>query len=261
MRSTARPWSTRGAIRAFTLVDMLVLILGVGLLVAWLGLGRTGERGRTARCSGNLATLGKAMYSFAHEHSSSVPFAGVNVDTLQSSWDVDVFTYLGSGQAKANNADSVPRLFACPSDNKPRKGTTRSYAMAGNDMSPEKWPPGLGSATGIGLLWDKNSVTTLLGEEALTKRDLWPTINIHDIPVPSDTVLITELISPNNVMGSARECNVIGASRQREGLRDDGASVHYGKFNYLMVDGHVERLSPLQTGSYDGTAGVWSLKK
>jgi prepilin-type processing-associated H-X9-DG protein len=81
------------------------------------------------------------------------------------------------------------------------------------------------------------------------------------VPAPADTLLVTELIDPNNNLGGIRQVTVLGASPQRRFFKDAGSNFHRGKFNYLMVDGHVESLSPLQTGSYDGSAGIWSLKK
>jgi prepilin-type processing-associated H-X9-DG protein len=193
---------------------------------------------------------------------NAIPAAGIDLGKMQITWDTKLLGYLKGGILKPNQApESAPRNFICPSDHAQHQGIPRSYAMAGNDMSPEKWPPGRESATGVGLKWDKNSVVALLGEEALQKPDELPAVSKFDVPAPAETALLAELISPNNKLGDLRECNVIGASRQRESLKDDGASFHDGKFNYLMFDGHVERLSPLQTGSYDGTGGIWSLKK
>ena len=54
-----------------------------------------------------------------------------------------------------------------------------------------------------------------------------------------------------------------GSGAQKDGLRTPAEQqrFHLGRLNYLMVDGHVELLSPLQTGSFDGTAGIWTVKK
>jgi prepilin-type processing-associated H-X9-DG protein len=50
-------------------------------------------------------------------------------------------------------------------------------------------------------------------------------------------------------------------SQQQGFFQDNSTKFHGGRFNYLMIDGHVELLSPLQTGSFDGTSGIWSLKE
>jgi prepilin-type processing-associated H-X9-DG protein len=252
------------AMQAFTRLDLIVLLVLITVLLAFIGLGRTGERGRVARCAGNLAALGDAMQSYVHEHNGALPTAGISLGKFQSSWDMQVFPYLGSGLDKASNqklAETVPRFFACPSDKAPHRGKMRSYAMGGNDMAPKNWPPGQESATGVGLWWDWQTVTTLADDDALKKPDTLPTLALSTIPVPTDTVLLTELIDPNNSMAGTGQTRVIGAGQQRQVFKDGGAQFHYGKFNYLMADGHVEKLSPLQTGSFDGTAGIWSMKK
>jgi prepilin-type processing-associated H-X9-DG protein len=156
---------------------------------------------------------------------------------------------------------AVAPIFFCPSDSASHHEIPRSYAMAGNDMAPENWPPGRDSATGVGLWWDKRTVPALLDREVLQKPDLLPVVKLSNVPVPADTLLLTEFINPNNLLGGTRQVTVFGASQQRQFFKDGGMSFHQARFNYLMVDGHVEILSPLQSGSFDGTAGIWSLKK
>ena len=258
------PCGMHRPIQAFTRLDMLVLVVLITVLLAFIGLGRTGERGRVAGCAGNLAALGKAMQSYVHEHNGALPAAEINLGKFQSSWDMEIFPFLGSGLDQASNqklAETVPRFFACPSDKAGHRGKTRSYAMGGNDMAPGNWPPGQESATGVGLWWDRQSVTTLADEDSLKKPEILPALALSTIPVPADTVLLTELIDLNNSMAGTGQTRVMGAGQQRQVFKDGGAKFHYGKFNYLMADGHVEKLSPLQTGSFDGTAGIWSMKK
>lgn len=252
------------ATRAFTRLDLIVVMGLVVLLSAWFGMGRVGERGRMARCAGNLAALGRAMHGYANEHDGALTAANINLGNFQSSWDMQVFPYLKPGLAGANDArlaQIVPRFFACPSDKVSRRGPVRSYAMGGNDMAPENWPPGRDSETGVGLWWDKHTVLSLLDEEALKKPESLPALKLSSIPAPADTVLLTEFIDPNNTLGGIQLTAVFGTSQQRRIFKDGGAQFHHGRFNYVMADGHVESLSPLQTGAFDGTAGIWSLKK
>jgi len=250
--------------RAFSRVDLLAVIFAVMLLGGWAGATHTGETVRRAQCARNLSSLGKAMHEYAHENDGAIPAAGVDLGTTQASWDTKLFAYLEPGLAKAKSdelLEVVPQFFACPSDSVGRNGLARSYAMGGNNMTPEQWPPGRFSATGVGLWWDKRTVLLLLDEDALQKPELLPAVKLFDVPVPGDTVLVTEMIDGNNVLRSTRDTSVLGTSQQRQPFRDGGASFHGAKFNYLMVDGHVEALSPLQTGSFDGTGGIWSFKK
>jgi prepilin-type processing-associated H-X9-DG protein len=258
---------------AFTRIDLLAVVFTVIFLGACFGMTHSGENGRIARCAGNLSAFGKAIHNYASEHDDAIPAAGINLGQTQTSWDQKISPYL----------KSVSRFYFCPSDMAPHKGTPCSYAMAGNDMSPENWPPGRDSATGVGLWWDEQTVISLLGNEALKNPESLPSIKLSDVPVPSDTLLMTELIDPNNNRRTARQVtdagsqqkktrardagftvrqvSVFGTSQQQEFFKDGGAQFHHGRFNYLMVDGHVESFSPLQTGSFDGSAGIWTLKK
>jgi prepilin-type processing-associated H-X9-DG protein len=250
--------------RAFSRIDLLAVILVVAVLGVRAGMTRSGETKRIAECAHNLSALGKAMHRYADEHVNALPAAGMDLGGAQSSWDTTLFAELEPGLAKSDSdelLEEVPKFYVCPSDDTRHTGLPRSYSMGGNDMSPEQWPPGRDSATGVGLWWDKRTVLTLLDEDALEKPDSLPAVSLSDVPAPGDTVLLTEFIGGDNLLRGNRMTSVLGTSQQRQNFKDGGARFHGGKFNYLMVDGHVEPLSPLQTGSFDGTAGIWSLKK
>ena len=97
------PCGMHRPIQAFTRLDMVVLVALITVLLAFIGLGKTGEHGRVAGCAGNLAALGKSMQSYVHEHGGALPAAGINLGKFQSSWDMLVFPYLGSGLDQASN--------------------------------------------------------------------------------------------------------------------------------------------------------------
>lgn len=249
---------------AFTRVDLLTLIVLVLLLAAWAGLSFTGERGRINRCAGNLNDLGKAMYRYASDHNEGIPAASVSIDKVQSTWDLKVFQFLKPGLAPDDYeklASTMPRFFSCPSDHLQRSGAPRSYAMSSNDMMLHNWPPGQNTVTGIGLGWERQTVLRLLNEEALMSPATLPELKLSALPDPAQTVLLTELIAPNNVMGGVQGATVSGSAAQTFSLPDGGRSFHKGRLNYVMADGHVETLSGLQTGAIDGKAGIWTIRK
>ncbi len=250
--------------RAFSRIDLLAVIFIVLFFGLWFGVTHSGERGRTARCQANLSSLGKAMQRCADDNQAAIPAAGINLAKLHGTWDMQILPFLNPGLAKANSEklfQDAPKLFACPSDKTSHWKARRSYAMGGNDMLPEHWPPGRDSPTGVGLLWNNRTVLSLLDDSALKKPELLPAVKVSAIPDPADTVLLTELIAPNNNLGGIWQVTVSGISQQRATFKDGGADFHHGRFNYLMVDGHVELLSPLQTGAFNGNAGIWSIRK
>jgi len=180
----------------------------------------------------------------------------------ETSWDLAVFRYLTPGQAKENNAaqaQTVSRTFACPSDHLPHAGAVRSYSMGSNNMTLQNWPPGPNTATGVGLNWDKASIQRLLGEDVPEKPESLPGVKLADIPSPARTVLLTEMLSPDNAMGKYLLASISGSAQQRQALTNAGVNIHHVRLNYLMVDGHVEPLSLLQ--AFDGSGGIWTLKQ
>ena len=154
--------------------------------------------------------------------------------------------------------------FCCPSDSV-KRDYPRTYVMSAHDMKPENWPPGRDSATGVGIWWSKQAVRNQLGddadEEAATNRDVLPAVMLSDIPQPADTLLLTELVQRDNRLGGVSQVRIWTAEAQRAAFKGDSSRFHGGRFNYLMADGHVELLTPLQTGTTSGGAGIWSIRK
>lgn len=232
---------------AFSRIDLIVVVILVVISGIWFGKAHSGTNARIARCARNLSALGNGMDRYANENGDVIPVAGIDFGKIQTSWAAELFPY----------TDGNSRCFLCPSDPAVHHGSPRSYAMGANDMLPEHWPPGADSPTGVGLLWNKATVLSLLGKE---KPEVLPAVKLTDLPAPADTLLLTEFIDPNNLMGGLSCARILEVSKQRQFFADGGASFHHGKFNYLLVDGHVELLSPLQTGSFDGSSGIWSIK-
>jgi prepilin-type processing-associated H-X9-DG protein len=245
---------------AFSRLDLLAGIAAVVVLAALFALNFTGERGRVASCKRNLSILGGAMQEYASSHGGALPPA--SIAQLGLPWDAQILPHLPSKVV----ANGIDHAFQCPSDNVPRF-RPRSYAMSAHNMSLENWPPGPDNETGVGLVWDRNSMSRLLGEEAAasaeTDKDSLALVKLFGIPSPADTVYLTEAINGNNNIKDIQSAAVSGAGAQKDGLRTPAEQqrFHLGRLNYLMVDGHVETLSPLQTGSFDGGGGIWTVKK
>ena len=253
--------------RAFSRVDLLAVIFTTTLLVAWVVVTHVGAIGRQVRCASNLSALGKAMHEYANEHDDGLPAASINCGSKQSSWDLKLLPYLMPGLAKANSGDlfaQAPRWIVCPSDisgNATQGHTPRSYAMPVNDMAANNWPPSPESATGVGLDWNDGNAAALGGPDATPEK--LPAVKLSIVTNPAHTGLLTEFIDPINHMGSYQAASVWNPIEQ-QGFFNANTNhdyCHRGEFNYLMVDGHVERLSALQTGSLASGAGIWSIRK
>ena len=280
MKSQLHPASVRKGFlfghdseRAFTRVDMLAVIVSLIVLAGWFGFNHSGERGRMARCSRNLQVLGEAMHSFANDHRGGLPPAGV--EDPQTTWDQELLPYLAPQTGKSNPPlvgrnmlKAVAPRFFCPSDPIQRGERPRSYAMSAHDMKPENWPPGPDNTTGVGLWWSKEGIQNLLGkeiaEQAGKNSDALAAVKLSFISDPAGTLLLTELAHRDNRLASVMQVRLSSVDDQLAAFRGDLSHFHGGQFNYLMVDGHVESLSPfqpLQAVKIGGSAGIWSINK
>ena len=244
--------------RAFTRLDLTVLTGVLFFLSLWFGLGRAGETGRIARCAANLAGLGRAMQGFENDHGSALPPA--SIDPQRLAWDSQIMPYLSHD----SYGDDPGTPFGCPSDRRVRS-RPRSYAMSAHDMQWENWPPGPDNATGVGLVWTKETLQRLLGDDAVktaaTNTEVLAMVKQSAIVAPASTVVLTELFKAGNNLKDTKMAAVSGPGEQLEQFMTSNAPIHFRRCNYLMLDGHVELLSPLQAGTAPGVRNLWNISK
>ena len=248
----------RAGRHAFTRLDLVVLTAASLLLVTIFGGLFLGGHGKALRCQANLKALGNAMQDFAAEHADALPPA--NIETSRVVWDSQIVAYLPYKLVKGG----IDPVFQCPSDRLPH-ARTRSYAMSGHNMRNENWPPGPDNATGVGLVWNQETITRLLGAPALkmaaTNHDQLALFKRSQIPAPSQTLILTEMINSGNNLKEGRWAAIESPGQQMEQLWQSNSRPHRGYCNYLMVDGHLEMLSPLQAGDTYGNRKLWRVNK
>jgi prepilin-type processing-associated H-X9-DG protein/prepilin-type N-terminal cleavage/methylation domain-containing protein len=183
-------------------------------------------------------------------------------------------------------------VLRCPSDTVPRPlgAPPRSYSMpeymnslgqAHDGRKPAPWPPSADSQAGVGLLftplshcWNKADNNVLDGSPGKPRPSHQAAIKATILPEPTRTILLTDYICVENVQGLAQRCNIgcaddhiaRGTPQSFPGLPPSYSyppveSLHGGRINYLMNDGHVECLFPNQTTSdLHLQRGMWSIK-
>lgn len=196
--------------------------------------------------------------------------------------------------ASAPLATGLP-LLKCPSDPTPRPEDLppplpvkrRSYAMPEYMDSRGKlftgqvapWPPSPDSQTGVGLnftplspFWNKADEIGGDGSAAHPRPSHQAAIKATILPDPAKTILLTERFHIHNLMGIYERHVIPNAEAhmasgealnayQKPYFYPPAISIHSGRFNYLMVDSHVELLFPAKTTSDLGLArGMWSIK-
>lgn len=251
-------------------MDLLIMMAAVTVLAFWFCLSHLGERGRVARCAGNLEKLGEAIQSYAADHDEGIPAATILLGRERDTWRIDVAPYLKSGlqrpksiyQRRTFFKEAEP-FFACPSDPIQRANLC-SYSMSAHDMTPDNWPPAPENKTGMGLWWDKATVAAVLGAGAVqtvvSNLEVLPRLKLSVVSDPANTMLLTEFINRNNNLDSTSFAWVSRVTQQQQAFRADPLRFHFGKFNYLMTDGHVELLTGLQTGGIGvQPSGIWTI--
>ena len=193
--------------RAFTLVEMLVVVAIVGVLAAMVlpAVQSTREAARRARCSANLRQIGLAMQNYASANGGLPPRRVMTTGTL-CGWGAVILPFLEqTNLAKvydrtANFYDTVNAtaigtaidIYSCPSTEPARRmtvssadGQTTSTGIAGDYFG----------ANGVQVWWLSDSSLNKTGysslaDTAMTDNRNRPSSEISD--GLSSTLLITE---------------------------------------------------------------------
>lgn len=250
-----------------TLAGVVVLL---GALV-WAGILIGGEQRRIWVCTHRIKTLGRAFAEYARDHQGALPPAVVDDGQKKISWDWEIAAYLNPGFAKQNPPGNEKELkakvafaFKCPSDKEPRGGAVaRSYSMPIYDINLDGWPPDQNSLGGVGLILNAKRLEKARKAMPLQPSDYVPAIKVSMVPAPADTALLVECINIQNALWGTEYACIASTTEQFGAKTIEAKDYHRGKMNYLMLDGHVELLSPAQDDGYLGlgTQGLLTIKR
>ena len=243
---------------AFARADLLAT-LATFLVLALIFTACVRESGTIAgikRCAGNLRELGLATAFYEKDNHNTLPFAFIKFSDGRSdsvTWDMLILPYLDTNTSTDISSTAFDRrqlFLQCPDDNVERRDllgyvrVRRTYSMSGHDMASINWPPGPGNRTGIGLWWSDSVSNGPAAVASVTSPEsMLPAFRLGDLSKPADTLLLTEQVRPDNIMFSYLGATIGPADSQ---FKSSNAAIkfHGGKFNYLMVDGHVETSAP-----------------
>ena len=286
----------------FTLIELFVTMATILILSGLLlpAVVKAKAKSKVAVCSSNLKQIGLAMEMYVQDNSDKLVFAGIYMDVSPAwSWDDMLARYLGRNLTETQIRGNYLQIgegnwpiVACPSDKVKldtgpngllwRNGSKRTYSIPQHNMgnfpigrrlpADNDWPPGPANGTGLGLQWFGNAAPPPRWNAA---QDPW----MRDGPNPchevalsqsalldaAGTIEMTELVHNYNGAGHAAFA-IIPAPNQHvqpgNGVTEN--SFHNGRFNYLMVDGHVSLLKPTQTlgrgTNLTQQSGMWTIR-
>lgn len=248
--------------------DVVFLVFSVCVLAAlgWRALGG-GEFQRTLACKYKLGRLGAAFAQYADENARAIPPAALETGRGYTTWDTVLGRYLANtraGDGAATGSELIQRTaaaFHCPSDTEPRGGEKpRSYSMPMYDVKREGWPPVVSSQGGLGLYLDAERLKLACEAAPVGLQSSIPSIRISMVPDPAWTALLVERVAIRNVLGTHEFVVTAGPREQWAAKTIELDKFHRGRLNYLMLDGHVERLSIRESGGHAGNGGVWTIR-
>lgn len=218
--------------RAFTLIELLVVMAIIGLLIAILipGLRLAQEAANDVICKTRLDQIFRGVFIFSNEHNDALPnFKSESRPLRVDFWAIEISRVMEVFE---------PEVFKCPSDAAPRN-RIRVQIRNGQLYSPNAPIPDGGPKP-----HDSFFNISYRGYCDFVER------KISSYTAPDQALLLTEIITPGG-----KTCFYlpdIYYLKDQELKPDDlvvsTALRHLDGSNFLMVDGHVERLDPRQAG-------------
>ena len=246
--------------RGFTLIEILMVIVIIGLLTAILFpvFGRARESARRSSCSSSLKQIGIAYNMYVSDYDERTPSINTFPGSAAPLWSDRLMPYVGSTALFSGcPAKNFPGTWAPNSKSNLAFAYNNLYNSTSNTIDGQRATPPSGnpnSGTDVGVLlsqFEVPSETVVLGDgqgQYMVYGTNKSTITV-DLNAPYPLSLDTTLTPPANIgfPNIGRDTTVAQRFVGR----------HFGGANFMFGDGHVKWLPMTEVAKTNGNGVMY----
>ena len=241
--------------KPFTLIEVLVVVAIIGILASMLlpTLGNARKKARITVCTSQIKQVNLAMVMYTDDNHDYFPTGSSGA----IGWEDLLADYDGRGSLTSAQKAEAPQLKSVYGDD---YGQLYRCPLFVETSTRPLWLP-LTYALNSGSADPADPRNRGIAGNSYSKR-------VMDIANPDTALQLTEYYRDRyTYMGFGSGRNVVSLNVLRAALNEGNKQMHGDKQSYLFIDGHIEKLSYIQTYApwgvnfTDVTGSMWDVWK